>query len=86
MGRVLISAVLEAQTVESLWKRPQQLQWLFAGYLTELSLPPCTLPAIPVPLSLSFSSTPVLVQVSGAAKEALGGIHPDSPSWQQSLG
>lgn len=84
MGRVLISAVLEAQTVESLWKRPQQLQWLFAGYFTELSLPPCTLPAIPV--SLSFSSTPVLVQVSGAAKEALGGIYPDSPSWQQPVG
>lgn len=34
MGRVLISAVLEAGTVESLWKSPQQLQWLFAGYLT----------------------------------------------------
>lgn len=83
MGTVLISAVLEAGTVESLWKRPQQLRWLFPGYLTELSLPPCTLP--PIPVSLSFASIPVLVQVSGAAKEALGGTHPDSPCWQQPL-
>lgn len=32
MGTVLISAALEAGTVESLWKSPQQLQWMFAGY------------------------------------------------------
>lgn len=32
MGTVLISAGLEAGTVESLWKSPQQLQGLFAGY------------------------------------------------------
>lgn len=78
-GTVLISVIPEAGTVESLWKSPQQLLWLFAGYLTQL----WTLPSIPV--SLSFSSTPLLVQVSGAAKEALGGTHPDSPSWQRPL-
>lgn len=81
MGTVLISAVLEGWTVESLWERPQQLQWLFAGYWTELSPPPCYpcfLPCFP-------PSSPVLVQVSGIAKEALCGTHPDSPSWQRPL-
>lgn len=32
-----------------------------------------------------FPSSPVLVQVSGIAKEALCGTHPDLPSWQQPL-
>lgn len=82
MDTVLISVLLEAWTEESLWKRPQQLQWLCAGYFTEPSLPPRTRPDIPV--SLSFFFTPLLVQVSGAAKEVLGGTHPDSPSWQRS--
>lgn len=31
MDTVLISAALAAGTVESLWKSPRQLQWLFAG-------------------------------------------------------
>lgn len=83
MGTVLISAALEAGTVEWLWKNPQQLQGLFAGYWTYLPLPSCSLPAIPV--SPFFSSTPVLVQVFGAAMEALGGTHPDWPSWQHTI-
>lgn len=31
-GTVLISATQEGETVESLWKSPQQLQWPLAGY------------------------------------------------------
>lgn len=51
----LISAALVAGTVGSLWKSPLQLQGLFAGDLTQLSIPSCSLPPIPVCLFLLHS-------------------------------
>lgn len=72
MAKVLITVALEDGTVE--WKSRQQLQWLQHTPL----LPSCSCPATPAPLP----SPPVLVQVFGAAMEALGGTHPYWLRWQ----